>query len=135
MKITRRFARRFRLLGLLRGVLLVGAAFHLGTAAALLSLPGRFGEVLGLSLPEGRVVLWLLAGLLAALSGLYVLAARDPRRYAGVIAVLVAGRLLGAVALGGGALARPDMAQLWLLAAVDLAFAAAIAGSWLPLRV
>ncbi len=134
MKITRRFARRFRLLGFLRGVLLLGAAFNAGTAAALVGFPVPFGEIFGLHLPEGRVVLWLLAGLLTTLSLLYLLAARDPRRYSGVVLALIAGRVLGGVALGAGALVRPDPGQLWLLAAVDLAFAAAITGSWLPLR-
>lgn len=134
MKLSRQFARRFRLLELLRGVLLLGAAFNAAVAVALLAFPRRFGETLGLQLPDGRVVLWLLAGLLVTSSALYLLAARDPRRYSGVIAALVAGRLLGAAALGGGAFTRPDPGQLWLLAAVDLAFAVAIAGSWLPLR-
>lgn len=135
MKITRRFARRFRLLGLLRGALALGALVNLGAAVALVAVPRRAGEALGATLPEARTVLWLLAGLLASLALLYLLAARDPRRYSGVVLALIAGRLLGSLALGGGALARPDPGQLWLLAAVELAFAAALAGSWLPLRV
>lgn len=136
MKITRRFARRFRLLGLLRGALALGALFNLGAAVALVAVPRRVAQILGVGVtfPEARVVLWLLAGLLATLSLLYLLSARDPRRYSGVVLALIAGRVLGGAALGAGALIRPDPGQLWLLAAVDLAFAAVIAGSWLPLR-
>lgn len=134
MKLSRRFARRFRLLELLRGVLLLGAAVNAGVAVVLVALPRRSAEILGLTLPDGRVALWLLAGVLATSSALYFLAAQDPRRYSGVIVVLVAGRLLGSGALGAGALARAEPGQLWLFAAVDLAFAVTLAGCWLPLR-
>lgn len=134
MKLTRRFARRFRLLELLRGLLLLGAAVNAGMAVLLLSMPRRAAETLGLALPDGRVALWLVGGLLVTSSALYFLAAQDPRRYSGVIVALVAGRFLGSAALGAGALARAEPGQLWLLAAVDLAFALALAGCWLPLR-
>jgi hypothetical protein len=134
MKLSRRFARRFRLLELLRAVLFVGAAVNTGIAVALTALPRRAAETLGLALPDGRVVLWLLAGVLVTSSALYLLAARDPRRYSGVIVALVAGRVLGSAALGAGALARAEPGQLWLFAAVELAFAVALAGCWLPLR-
>ena len=134
MKLSRRFARRFRLLELLRGLLLLGAAVHAGGAVLLLALPRRAAETLGLALPDGRVVLWLLAGVLVTSSALYFLAAQDPRRYSGVIVALVAGRFLGSAALGAGALARAEPGQLWVAAAVELALAVALAGCWLPLR-
>ena len=134
MKLSRRFARRFRLLELLRGLLLLGAALEAAVAFAVVAFPRRAGEALGLALPSGSAALWLLAALLVTLSALYLLAAQDPRRYSGVIVVLVAGRLLGSGALGAGALARAEPGQLWLFAAVDLAFAVALAGCWLPLR-
>lgn len=134
MKLSRRFARRFRLLELLRGFLLLGAAVNAAAAVLLFSFPRRAAEALGLALPEGRVVLWLLAAVLVTSSALYLLAAQDPRRYSGVIVALVAGRFLGSAALGAGALTRAEPGQLWLFAAVELAFALALAGSWLPLR-
>lgn len=135
MKVTRQFARRFRLLTLLRGVLALGGALHLATAAALVATPGSLATTLGAALPAEPVVRWLLAALLTPLAGVYILAARDPRRYAGAILVVIGGRALGAVALGAGALARTDAGGLWTLAGVDLAFAVAIAAAWLPLRV
>lgn len=134
MKLSRRFARRFRLLELLRGFLLLGAAVNAGVAVVLLSLPRRAAETLGLALPDGRVALWLLAAVLVTSSALYFLAAQDPRRYSGVIVALVAGRFLGSAALGAGALARAEPGQLWLFAAVEVAFAVALASCWLPLR-
>lgn len=134
MKLSRRFARRFRLLELLRAVLLLGAAVNTGVAVVLVALPRRSAEALGLALPDGRVAIWLLAGVLVTSSALYLLAAQDPRRYSGVIVALVAGRVLGSAALGAGALGRAEPGQLWLFAAVELAFALVLAGSWLPLR-
>jgi hypothetical protein len=135
MKVTRQFARRFRLLTLLRAVLGLGGALHLATAAVLVAAPAALAASLGTAVPEEPVLRWLLAALLAPLAGVYLLAARDPRRYAGAIVVVIGGRALGALALGAGALARPDAGGLWTLAGVDLAFAVAIAAAWLPLRV
>ena len=135
MKVTRQFARRFRLLTLLRGLLMLGGGLHLATAAALVAAPGALDASLGSTLPAEPVTRWVLAALLTPLAGLYLLAARDPRRYAGAIVVVIGGRALGAVALGAGALSNPDAGGLWTLAGVDLAFAAAIAAAWLPLRV
>lgn len=135
MKVTRRFARRFRLLKLLRSALVLGGAFDLGLAILLVAAPGRFGETLSRPLIAEPVMAWLLAALLACLAGLYFLAAKDPRRYAGVVLVLVGGRILGSAALGAGAFSQPAAGGLWLFAVLDLAFAAVIALAWLPLRV
>ena len=78
-------------------------------------LPAR---LLGLPLPPlpaGAFYLWIMAVLLLMLGALYLLAAADPGRYAGVVAVAVAGRLLGGLAF---------------LAAADLAFGIAHAAGW-----
>jgi len=135
MKVTRQFARRFRLLTLLRTILGLGGALHLATAVALVAAPRALGPALSATIPGEPLVRWLLAALLTPLAGVYLLAARDPRRYAGAILVVIGGRALGALALGAGALARPDAGGLWTLAGIDLAFAVAIAAAWLPLRV
>ena len=135
MKVTRRFARRFRLLKLLRAALGLGGVFYLGVAALAVAAPARLGATLSRPLSAEPVVAWVLAALLTCLAGLYFLAAKDPRRYAGVVLVLVGGRLLGSAALGAGALTQPGAGGLWGLAAFDLAFATVIALAWLPLRV
>lgn len=135
MKVTRHFARRFRLLTLLRTVLVLGGLLHLATAAVLVVAPGSLENSLSYALPGEPVVQWLLASLLVPLAGVYFLAARDPRRYAGAILVVIGGRALGSLALGAGALSSPGSTGLWTLAGIDLAFATAIAAAWLPLRV
>ncbi len=136
MKITRAFARRFRLLELLRVSLALASAFNLTLAVLLFVAPGLPARWLHVEVPgEPAVYLWLLASLLAMLSCLYLLAARDPRRYSGVILVAIGGRALEALVLGAGAASRPELSGLWLLAGVDLAFSASHAATWLPLRV
>jgi hypothetical protein len=135
MKVTRRFARRFRLLKLLRAVLGLGGAFDLALAVVLVAAPALLGEALAAPFAATPYLAWVLAALLVPIAGFYFLAAKDPRRYAGVVVVLVGGRLLGALALGAGALGQGGEAGLWPFAALDLAFALAIAMAWLPLRV
>jgi len=72
--------------------------------------------------------------LLAALALMYLLAAHDPHRYSGNIAVAILARGLGFVALGWAAHQRADLAGLWIVAAADLGFAVVHAASYLPLR-
>ena len=141
MKVTRRFARRFRLLGLLRTSLGLGAAIDLLAAVGLFVAPVALERDLGLSPDASQLalVLVLLAGLLLTmLAALYVLAARDPRRYSGIVLVAIVGRLAGAVlfgALAWGAWTRPALGGLWPLAAVEAALGLAHAFTWIPLRV
>jgi len=69
------------------------------------------------------------------LAALYLSAARDPRRYSGVIAVAVVGRLLGALAFAAAAYREPALARgLLPLAACDFVLGAAAAGFWAPIR-
>lgn len=138
MKVTRRFARRFRLLEVLRGALGLSGLLNLIAALLVVVSPAVFAELAGAPLEAFRAeafLLWLLAALLVPLGILYIVAARDPRRYSGIIVVAIGGRLLGALALGAGAVHRPELDGLWVFAAVDLALALLIAGSWIPLRV
>lgn len=137
MALTSSFARRFRLLALLRASLVAGAIYDLFFALLMVAAPQVPARLLGLPLPplpEGRFYLWILATLLGMLAALYLAAARDPRRYSAIIGVAIGGRTLGAVAFAAAALLNPGLGGLLPLAAADLAFGAAHAASWLPIR-
>jgi hypothetical protein len=132
---TARFARRFRYLVLLQASLVAGALYDLLFAVAMVAAPGIPARLLDLPLPGPRFYLWILAVLLAMLAALYLLAAHDPRRYSGVIAVAIGGRLLGALALAAAAaLTGPGLSGLYALAAADFTLGAAHALFWLPVR-
>ena len=136
MKVTRHFARRFRLLTLLRTLLGTAGALFLAAAVAALATPGVLERNVGAPFLAEPPAGWLFAALLAPLGGSYFLAARDPRRYSGVIILAIAAQGLAAIALGAGALARGSAgADLWLPAGVALALGLATAAAWLPLRV
>lgn len=135
MKITRRFARRFRLLALLRTSLAAGGLYNLGLAAALAADPGLPGRTLGLAAPDGGAVDRFLPLLLAMLAALYLMAARDPRRYSGIILVAIGGRIAGAALFGAWAAGRPELTGPWMLAAAEGAFGLVHAVTWIPLRV
>lgn len=137
MKVTRHFARRFRLLTLLRSLLGMAGALFLAVAVAALVAPGLLERNVGAPFGAEPLVSWLFAALLAPLGGSYFLAARDPRRYSGVIILAVVSLGLFAVALGAGALASgpQGVSELWLSAGTALALALATAATWLPLRI
>jgi len=66
-----------------------------------------------------------MAVLLGMVATLYLLAAQDPRRYSGVVAVAIVGRLLGAAAFAVAALGSAALAGLWYCAGADAAFGVA----------
>ncbi len=136
MSVKTDFAQRFRWLALLRASLVLGALYDLGFAVLMLAAPGLPARLLHLPLPppEAMFYLWVMAVLLTILAGVYLLAAHDSRRYSGVIAVAIAGRLLGGLVLAIAALRGPDLAGLWPLAAADTAFGLAHAVFWWPIR-
>ena len=103
-------------------------------AVVMVTAPEVVARPLRLPLPGERFYLLFMAVLLTMLAALYLLAARDPRRYAGVIAVAIAGRLAGALAFAGAAAGRADLVGLYPVAAADAAFAAAHAACWWPIR-
>lgn len=127
-------SRRFLLLRLLRVSLIVGAVYDVVFAALMVLAPGLPAKLLSLPVPAEAFYLWLLAILLAMLAALYGFAARNPRRYSAVIAVAIVGRTAGGAAFLLAAWGRPELSGLLPLAAADLAFAAAHAACWLPLR-
>ena len=68
MTVTSSFARRFRLLALLRGSLVAGAVYDLGFAALMVAAPRMPARIFDLPLPplpRGAFYLWILATLLA----------------------------------------------------------------------
>ncbi|HSN88600.1 MAG TPA: hypothetical protein VL025_17695 [Thermoanaerobaculia bacterium] len=135
MSVRTHFARRFRYQSLLIGSLVLGALYDLGFALLMVVAPGVPARLLDLPLPppEAAFYLWVMATLLAMLAGMYLLAARDTRRYSGIVAVALWGRLLGGFVLGFGAW-RLGLDGLWPLAAADTAFGLAHAAFWLPIR-
>jgi len=137
MSVTAHFARRFRFLSLLRGSLVVGAVYDLSFAVLMVVAPGVPARLLSLPLPplpRGAFYLWIMAILLTMLAVLYLLAAHDTRRYSGIVAIAIAGRLAGGLAMVFGALRGPDLGGLWPLAAADLGFGLAHALFWWPIR-
>jgi hypothetical protein len=128
------FARRFRWPKLLRASLVAGALYDLAVAALLVAAPGPLSRLTGLPMPGERFYLLLIAVLVTMLAALYLLAASDPRRYSGVIAVAIAGRLAAAACLAAAAAGRPDLGGLYPLAGADAAFALAHAACWWPIR-
>jgi hypothetical protein len=116
----------------LRATLVAGATYDFVFAALFVAAPRVAAVPLGLPLPD-RFYLWLITVLLAIVGTVYLITARrlgrpgaaaDPEARA-LVAVAVAGRFLGAVALAAGALTGPGLGGLWLVAAADLAFSLA----------
>ena len=123
MPVGNRSAPRYLWLRLLRASLLCGALYDLGFAALMVLAPALPSQLLHLPLPGAAFYLWVIAALLGIAAGCYLLAAWDPRRYAGVVGVAIAGRLLGATAFAVAAWRDPALAGLWPLAAADAGFA------------
>jgi hypothetical protein len=137
MASTSSYARRFRLLTLLRASLIAGAVYDLGFAVLMVAAPQVATRLFDLplpGLPRGAFYLWILATVLLMLALLYLAAAHDPRRYSVIIAVAIGGRTLGAAAFAIAYLRGPDLGGLLPLAAADFAFGAVHAAAWLPIR-
>jgi hypothetical protein len=137
MTVNARFARRFRSLVLLRASLGLGALYDACFAVLMVAAPELTARRLGLPLPplpQGAFYLWILAILLLMLAALYTLAARDTRRYSGIVGVAIGGRLLGGAALLAAAWRHPGLGGLYPLGAADLGFGLAHAAFWWPLR-
>jgi len=130
-------ARRSRYLAVLRASLRLGALYDSAFAVLMVTAPGLPARLLRLPLPplpEGAFYLWIMAVLLVMLATLYLLAAGDPGRYSGVVAVAASGRILGGLAFLAAALIHPGLAGLYPLAAADLGLGLAHAACWRPVR-
>jgi hypothetical protein len=134
MSLTADFARRFRFLALLRASLVLGALWDAVFAMLLAFAPEASARVFDLPLPplpEGAFYLWIFAVVLLMLAAMYILAARDTRRYSGIVGVAIGGRILGGLVLSLAALRVPGLVPM---AAADLGFGIAHAVFWLPIR-
>lgn len=134
MSIVTDAARRFRFLTLLRASLVLGAIWDVAFALLLAFAPEASARAFELPLPplpEGAFYLWIFAVVLLMLAAMYVLAARDTRRYSGIVAVAIGGRILGGLVLLLAALRVPGLVPM---AAADLGFGIAHAAFWLPIR-
>lgn len=137
MSVTADFARRFRFLTLLRASLVLGALWDVTFAVLLAFVPEWSARTLHLPLPplpEAAFYLWIFAVLLLMLAALYLIAARDTRRYSGIVAVAIGGRILGGLVLLFAALRAPGLPGLLPMAGADLGFGIAHALLWLPIR-
>jgi len=134
MSLTADFARRFRFLALLRASLVLGALWDVVFAVLLAFAPEASARMFDLPLPplpEGAFYLWIFAVVLLMLAALYILAARDTRRYSGIVGVAIGGRILGGLVLSFAALRVPGLVPM---AVADLGFGIAHAVFWLPIR-
>jgi hypothetical protein len=124
-----------RSLRFLAGTLVAGGLYDLVFAALFLIAPGLVGRTFDLPLPGPPFYLPLLAILLAIVGAMNLVAARDPGGATGraLVAVAIAGRLAGALALGTVAARHPELAGLWPTAVGDFAFAALHAAGARPL--
>jgi hypothetical protein len=102
----------------------VGAAYDAAFALAILFFLVPAGALLRIPVPADPLYLRFAAVLLLLLAAIYVLPAREPRRYQGVVAVAAGGRFMGCVFLAW-AHARGAPPAFLGLALADLAFAAA----------
>jgi hypothetical protein len=135
--VAAQFARRFRFLALLRLSLAIAAAYDAAFAVVMWVAPEVPARLLTLPLPPlpaGTFYLRTMAILLWMLAALYLVAARDTARSTAIIAVAIAGRLLGGLAFLATAWGHPDLSGLYPLAAADLAFGVGHAFFWWPLR-
>ncbi len=118
----------------LRVSLAVGGFLDLVLAAQLALVPELTFSLLALPPPNEPFYLGLLIVLVSMAAALYLLAAYDPMAYAGNVLVAIVGRFTAGVVMLAAALGRGDLRGLYLLAAIDLLFAAVHAVSWWPCR-
>lgn len=137
MSVVTDFARRFRFLALLRASLVLGALWDFTFAVLLAFAPEWSARLFDLPLPplpEGAFYLWIFAVVLLMLAAMYILAARDTRRYSGIVGVAIGGRILGGLVLLVAAMRPPGIPGLVPMAVADLGFGLAHAAFWLPIR-
>jgi hypothetical protein len=98
------------------------AAYDAAFALSILGFADASSVLLGIPLPPDRVYFRFIGVFLLMLAGMYALAAREPRRYQGVVAVAAAGRLAG-FAYMAWAWTQGAPAAFLAMAYGDLAFA------------
>ena len=118
-----RHARRMRALDLLRATLVFGALYDFAYAALMIVAPELPERLLQLPQPQEAFYLGVMAIFLVMLGSLYLFAARDPRRYSGIIVVAIVGRLAGGALFVATAMRNPGLWGLYVLAAGDILIA------------
>jgi len=117
----------------LAATLLAGALYDFLFAVTLVAAPRLLQSTLSLPLPGEPFYLRAIAALLFLAGGFYWITARDPAARRAYVAMAVAGRTAGFVALALSAYGRSDLAGLWIPAGADLLFALAHAATARPL--
>jgi len=107
----------------LSATLVAGALYDFAFAAAMLVAPGSLAHALSLPLPGESFYLRLIGVLLVLVGAVYLVAARDPAAERPIVALAIAGRAAGFLALALSLVGRPDLRGLWIPALGDLAFA------------
>jgi hypothetical protein len=105
--------------------LLIGAVYDIGFGLGILVMPHRLASVLGLPIPEDELYLRFISVFLVGLALTYLLPAVDPERFRPVIWVAVVVRAMGFVFMAAAVALFHRPGVFLLLAAGDLAFAAA----------
>lgn len=130
MPYREHFARRFRFQRVLQASLVFGGFFNLVLGTLFGLAPATATTILQVPRPNPEFYLQVLSTLAALLGCYYLLAASDVRRYSGVVALAITGRLLVGLVLLFAAASRPDLAGLTSLAAIELLLAAIHGSSW-----
>ncbi len=134
MSVRRNFARRFRSQQLLQASLALGGTFNIALGILLGLAPHSALGILDLARPVPGFYLEVVAVLAALLGCYYLLASSDVRRYSGIVALAIAGRLFVALVLAFAANRGAESAGLWVLAGVEALFGGAHAASWWSIR-
>lgn len=100
----------------------LGGAYDVAFAAAILLFPEASSAWLSIPLPADPIYFRFIAVFLLILAALYLLPAREPRRYQGVVLVAAAGRFAGFLYLAWAWSGGAPRAFL-VLACADLLFA------------
>ncbi len=108
-----------RALDLLRATLVLGAVYDFVYAILMVVAPELPERLLQLPQPQEAFYLGIMAVFLTMLGSLYLFAARDPRRYSGIIVVAILGRLAGGVVFVVTAMRNPELWGLYVLAGGD----------------
>jgi len=110
-------------------VLALGAGYDLVFGVAILGFTRQAAAILGLSVPDDPVYLYLNGVLLLVLAGLYAAAAREPERYREIAPISAGGRTLGFLLLYWAWTGGRPVAFL-ALALADLVLAASTIVAW-----
>jgi hypothetical protein len=108
-----------------RGWMLAGAVYDGSFGVLMLAIPRQACAVFGLPFPVvGEIWLRLDGIFLLVMASLYILTARDPARYLGIVAICIAGKVVSIVFYSVYVLAFGAEKIFLMFAALDLVFLA-----------